>query len=69
MLKLFDKSIGGLDKDSQFYVLNNTHMPAILSANLITDILSSDCELMMSDEGTTRIAKAHFNAICCIENA
>lgn len=62
-----DKADGDPDKESPFYVLKNTMMPAVLSENFFMDTLHPDCELMMSEEGTSRIAKAHFNAIKIIE--
>lgn len=54
---------GDPDKEADFYILRNTAMPAVLSENFFMDTLTPDCELMMSDEGVKRIAKAHFNAI------
>lgn len=54
---------GDPDREEQFYILRNTAMPAVLSENFFMDTLKPDCELMMSEEGVKRIAKAHFNAI------
>jgi N-acetylmuramoyl-L-alanine amidase len=62
-----DMSDGDVDKEAQFYVLKYTHMPAMLSENFFMDTLTPDCELIMSDEGRERVAKAHFRAILAIE--
>lgn len=63
-----DMADGDFDKESNFYVLKNTDMPAILTENFFMDTLNPDCELMMSAEGVRRIAKAHFDAIMDIED-
>ena len=56
-------------KEANFYVLKNTHMPAILTENFFMDTLTPDCELLLSQTGRNRIARAHFEAIAEIENS
>lgn len=60
---------GDPDKESQFYVLKNTDMPAILTENFFMDTLTPDCELLLSKDGATRVAIGHFEAILAIENS
>ena len=57
-----DYSDGDPDKESRFYVLVNTSMPAVLLESFFMDT-RSDAELLLSDEGQKRIATAYFNAI------
>lgn len=54
---------GDPDKESQFYVLRNTKIPAVLTENFFMDTLNPDCELIMSEEGRVKIADAHVSAI------
>jgi N-acetylmuramoyl-L-alanine amidase len=63
-----DVSDGDPDKEESFYVLKYSNMPAILTENFFMDTLNPDCELIMSEEGRQRIAKAHYNAIMYIES-
>jgi N-acetylmuramoyl-L-alanine amidase len=63
-----DWSDGEPDWDSDFAILRNTSMPAILTENFFMDTLTPDCELLMSDEGREKIAIAHYNAIMIIES-
>ena len=58
----FDKSDGDPDKESQFYILKNTNCPALLSENFFMDT-EKDCQFIMSEEGRSRIAQSHFEAI------
>jgi N-acetylmuramoyl-L-alanine amidase len=58
-----DTSDGDVDKESQFYVLKHTHMPAVLTENFFMDTLDPDCEILFSEEGRQKIADAHLNAI------
>ena len=53
---------GDADKESNFYVLKNTAMPAILSENFFMTN-EAECRLLMSEEGRDRIAKIHFEMI------
>lgn len=55
------------DKEANFFVLKNTHCPAILTENFFFDN-PQDAAVMMSDEGIVKIAQAHINAIVKIEN-
>lgn len=64
----WDLSDKDKDKEANFYVLKNTHMPAILTENFFFDN-PEDAALMMSDYGILDIAKAHVNAILKIENS
>lgn len=58
-----DISDGDVDKESQFYVLRNTSMPAVLTENFFMDTLDPDCEILFSEEGREKIANAHIEAI------
>jgi len=58
----FDYSDGDFDKESQFYILRNTHCPAILTENFFMDT-EADCRYIMSEEGRATIAKMHLEAI------
>jgi N-acetylmuramoyl-L-alanine amidase len=62
-----DMSDGDPDKESKFYVLVNTSMPAVLTENLFMDTLNPDCEFLFSENGKQRIAELHFNAMKRIE--
>ena len=57
-----DTRDGDADKESNFYVLKNTAMPAILSENFFMTN-EAECRLLMSEEGRDRIAKIHFEMI------
>lgn len=61
-----DLTDGDSDKEAQFYVLRKTDCPAILTENFFMDD-PEDAKLMISEEGQSRVAKAHFNAILDIE--
>jgi N-acetylmuramoyl-L-alanine amidase len=63
----WDLSDKDKDKESDFYVLSKTNMPAILTENFFMDNLE-DAKIMMSKEGQERIAQAHVSAILKIEN-
>lgn len=57
-----DMSDGDADYEADFYVLHRTAMPAILSENgFFTNI--DDARFLLSDEGSTLIAKAHFEGL------
>mgnify|MGYP000100181449 CR=1 FL=1 len=62
-----DKSDGDVDKESKFYVLVKTPMPAILTENFFMDTEYPDCRLLLTDHGRERIAKLHFNAMLEIQ--
>ena len=57
-----DTRDGDADKESNFYVLKNTAMSAILSENFFMTN-EAECRLLMSEEGRDRIAKIHFEMI------
>ena len=61
-----DTSDGDPDKESNFYVLVNTAMPAILSENFMTNERSKN--LLMTESGRDRVAKIHIEMINKIEN-
>lgn len=49
-------------KNANFYVLKNTHMPAVLTENgFMTNL--KEAEVLMSDEGSYKLSLAHFEAI------
>lgn len=58
----FDFSDNDPDKESPFYILKNTHCPAVLTENFFMDT-ETDCRLLMSDTGRERIARMHVEAI------
>ncbi|GHV13650.1 N-acetylmuramoyl-L-alanine amidase [Bacteroidia bacterium] len=58
----FDYSDGDPDKESQFYILKNTHCPAVLTENFFMDT-EKDCRFIMSEEGRQRVARMHVKAI------
>lgn len=57
-----DYSDGDADKESQFYILQHTKCPAVLSENLFMDNYK-DYQFLMTDAGRERIAKVHFDTI------
>lgn len=57
-----DYSDGDPDKESAFYILVHTKMPAVLTENFFMDT-ERDCRFLMSDEGREEIARVHFEAI------
>jgi N-acetylmuramoyl-L-alanine amidase len=57
-----DLSDGDYDKESSFYILRNTHCPAVLTENFFMDH-EPDCRLIMSEYGRTKIANMHIRAI------
>jgi len=58
-----DYSDGDPDKEAQFDVLVYTKMPAVLTENFFMDNYQECKDLLMSEAGRDRIARAHFNAI------
>lgn len=58
----FDHSDGDMDKESQFYILRNTHCPAILTENFFMDT-EKDCRYIMSEEGRDAVSQMHVEAI------
>lgn len=53
---------GDSDKEANFYILKNTHCPAVLTENLFMDT-QKDCEFLMSENGRKDIVKLHLDAI------
>lgn len=64
-----DKSDKDLDKESNFYVIAKTKMPAVLVECAFMDTLSPDCELLMSEDGRDRIAEAIYDGIISYINS
>jgi len=62
-----DFSDDDVDKEANFYVLNNTKMPAVLSENFFMDNENECKTFLMSRDGRDRIANAHYTAIKNIE--
>ena len=58
-----DDSDGDHDKEARFWMVMQTVMPAFLVECAFMDTLSPDCELLMSEEGRDRFAKAIFDGI------
>jgi len=63
-----DTSDGDVDKESSFYVLIHTAMPAILSENFFMTNEKECKRYLLSEVGRDRIAKAHIEMINKIEN-
>ena len=55
-------------KESNFYVLKNTSMPAILSENFFMTNFDNCHKYLLSENGRDRIAKIHFEMIQQLEN-
>ncbi len=62
-----DFSDGDADKESNFYVLRNTKMPAVLTESLFMDNPYECKKYLLTREGRDLIAEAHFRAIVEIE--
>ena len=60
-------SDGDVDQESNFYVLINTSMPAILSENFFMTNSDNCHKYLLSEEGRDRIAKVHFRMIQQVE--
>jgi len=60
-------SDGDVDKESNFWVLRKTSMPAILSENFFMTNYDNCHNYLLSEEGRDRIAKIHFQMIEEIE--
>lgn len=58
---------GDVDKESDFYVLKYTRMPAILGENFFMDT-RKDFNILDSDEGKQKIAEAYVEAFIKLEN-
>jgi N-acetylmuramoyl-L-alanine amidase len=62
-----DWADGDADKEENFYVLRETHCPALLVENLFFDN-RKEAEFLLSEWGQTQIAMTLLNAILTIEN-
>jgi N-acetylmuramoyl-L-alanine amidase len=62
-----DYSDGDPDKEARFDVLVDTRMPAVLTENFFMDNLDECKNILMTETGRDKIAKAHFKAILEIE--
>ena len=58
-----DTSDGDLDKESNFYVLKNTKMPALLTENFFMDNEDECKSILMTKAGRTKIIDWHVKAI------
>lgn len=56
-----DNSDGDHDKEAKFWMVMQSWMPAMLLELGFMDTLEPDCELLMSEEGRDRYAKAIFD--------
>ena len=63
-----DTSDGDVDRESNFYVLKNTWMPAVLTENFFMTNWE-DYKIITSEDGRQKIASAHAMAILKIEEA
>ena len=59
---------GDKDKEAHFYVLKNTNCPAVLTESGFMDNYD-EAKFMLTDEGITKYAKAHFEGIKLYEKA
>ena len=62
-----DTTDGDPDKESNFYVLVNTSMPAILSENFFMTNYDNCHKYLLPKEGRDRVAKIHFEMIQQVE--
>ena len=62
-----DTTDGDPDKESNFYVLVNTSMPAILSENFFMTNSDNCHKYLLSEDGRDRVAKIHFEMIQQVE--
>jgi len=58
-----DLSDGDYDKDSNFYVLKHTKMPAVLTENFFMDNEQECCDVLLNVEGRAKIVNYHEKAI------
>ena len=62
-----DTTDGDPDQESNFYVLVNTSMPAILSENFFMTNSDNCHKYLLSEDGRDRVAKIHFEMIQQVE--
>ena len=63
-----DTTDGDVDKESSFYVLIHTAMPAVLSENFFMTNEKECKNILLSEEGRDRVAKIHTEMINKIES-
>jgi len=63
-----DKRDGDPDKESNFYIIANSRCRAVLTENFFMTNPRECKEILMAEDGRTKIADAHFNAILRMEN-
>lgn len=63
-----DYSDGDLDKESRFYVLVNSVMPAILTENFFMDNEDECRNILLTREGRQQIIDFHVSAILRVKN-
>ena len=63
-----DTTDGDVDKESNFYVLIHTAMPAVLSENFFMTNEKECKNILLSEEGRDRVAKIHTEMINKIES-
>tara|TARA_R110001592_G_scaffold183118_3_gene426686 strand:+ start:1980 stop:2714 length:735 start_codon:yes stop_codon:yes gene_type:complete len=61
-------SDGDVDKESNFWVLSKTAMPAVLSENFFMTNYDNCHKYLLSEDGRDRIAKIHFEMIKEVES-
>jgi len=64
-----DTTDGDVDKESNFWVLRKTNMPAILSENFFMTNSNNCHDYLLSENGRDRIAKIHFQMIQEVESS
>lgn len=66
MVKIFPGKVDRGTKDRNFYVVEKTTCPAILTESGFMDTLR-DCKMMLSEEGQKKIALAHYNMMKIVD--
>ena len=58
-----DYADGDIDKESNFYILRNTRMPAVLTESFFMTNKNECQTILQTEEGRERIANFHVEAI------
>lgn len=58
-----DFSDGDIDKEANFYMLKNTNMPAVLTESFFMTNEDECKNILLTEEGRSKIAKLHIEAI------